>query len=393
LKRDKIILIIEDDPNFAEILVDQCHKKGFKGLICDTGEEGLESAEKYQPEAILLDIRLPGINGWMVLDSLKDNPLTRHIPVHIMSAEELTLDAFRKGAIGFITKPVMKEDLESAFCNLEEFIEKNIKDLLVVEDDETLRKSIRRLIGNGDVRTTEASNAEEAMETLKSKRFDCMILDLGLPDITGFELLSKLEQEKTIKIPPIIVYTGKDLSEEENDQLRRYANSIIIKGVKSGERLLDEATLFLHRIVSKMPRRNQEVIKNLHNKDRQFVDKKVLLVDDDMRNVFALSKILREKGIKVVKAEDGVKALKMLDREPDVDLVLMDIMMPVMDGYETTGKIREQERFRKLPVIALTAKAMKEDKEKCIAAGASDYLTKPVDVERLFSMMRVWLYQ
>ncbi len=275
---------------------------------------------------------------------------------------------------------------------MESFIEKNIKDLLVVEDDENLRKSIRKLIGNGDVNITEAASGEEALDALLNKAFDCMVLDLGLPDMTGFELLGMLENEKGIRIPPVIVYTGKELTREEEEQLRVYAESIIVKGAKSEERLLDETTLFLHRIVSLMPQKEQKVIANLQDKDGIFKNKRILLADDDMRNVFAMSKILREKGMEVLKAEDGAKALKVLEQESDIHLVLMDIMMPIMDGYETMKKIREQERFAKLPVIALTAKAMKGDREKCIESGASDYLTKPVDMERLLSMMRVWLY-
>ncbi len=386
------ILIIEDDPNFVKVLSEQCRLKGFNVAVCASGEEGLQSLEKQRPEAIILDIRLPGMDGWAVLERLKANPETRHIPVHIISAEEVSLDAFKKGAVGFLTKPAEKEVLDAAFRRLESFIEKNIKDLLVVEDDENLRKSIRKLIGNGDVNITEAASGEEALDALLNKAFDCMVLDLGLPDMTGFELLGMLENEKGIRIPPVIVYTGKELTREEEEQLRVYAESIIVKGAKSEERLLDETTLFLHRIVSLMPQKEQKVIANLQDKDGIFKNKRILLADDDMRNVFAMSKILREKGMEVLKAEDGAKALKVLEQESDIHLVLMDIMMPIMDGYETMKKIREQERFAKLPVIALTAKAMKGDREKCIESGASDYLTKPVDMERLLSMMRVWLY-
>jgi len=274
----------------------------------------------------------------------------------------------------------------------EGFIDRNIRKLLIVEDDEALRESICGLIAKQDVKTTEAANAGEAMDALENNAFDCMILDLGLPDMTGLELLHLLEEMQDIRIPPVIVYTGKELNREDEEQLRRYADSIIIKGTRSEERLLDEATLFLHQLVSAPSRDTLGEIKNFEDKDSVFKNRKVLLVDDDMRNVFALSKILREKDIEVIKAENGKKALSMLDMNPDTALVLMDIMMPVMNGYEATGKIREQERFRKLPIIALTAKAMKGDREKCIAAGANDYMTKPVDMERLLSMMRVWLY-
>jgi len=391
-KEEKSILIIEDDPNFAKLVLDQCHQKSFNGIVALTGEEGLELAEKHLPAAVLLDLRLPGIDGWSVLDTLKSNPNTRHIPVHIMSVEDATIEAFKKGAIGYLTKPVKKEELDEAFQKLEEMSSNRMKDLLVVEDDKNLRDSIIKLIGNGDVHCTAAATGAEAIKELKSNKYDCIILDLGLSDMTGFELLKTLEKMKVV-IPPVIVYTGKELTKEEEFELRNYAESIIIKGVKSQERLLDEASLFLHRMVEKMPAKKRKMIADLHNTDLIFQGKKILIVDDDMRNVFALSKLLGEKGFSLLKAEDGLKALEILKSEPDVNLVLMDIMMPEMDGYETIKRIRAQENFYKLPIIALTAKAMKQDYENCIAAGASDYLPKPVDVNRLFSMLRVWLYR
>jgi len=390
---EKAILVIEDDPKFARLLLKLCQERGLKCLATPFGEEGLELAEKYLPEGIILDIKLPGIDGWTVLETLKENPKIRHIPVHIMSVEEPTMESFRKGAIGYLQKPVKKEDLEAAFHKLDDVSSKEVKNLLVVEDDENLRKGIIKLIGNGDVCAEEAANGEETIRALKSKTFDCMILDLGLPDMTGFQLLKVLEAEEGVTIPPVIVHTGRELTREEDAQLREYAESIIIKGVKSEERLLDEASLFLHRVVSKMPEKKRHMITSLHDTDVTLKDKTVLIVDDDMRNVFALSRVLEGKGMRVLKAENGQRALDVLKDTPAVDLVLMDIMMPVMDGYETMKRIRAQETFRKLPVIALTAKAMKEDKTRCIAAGASDYLPKPVDVNRLSSMMRVWLYR
>jgi PAS domain S-box-containing protein len=390
---EKVILVIEDDPKFARLLLKLCHERGLKCLATPLGEEGLLLAEKHLPEAIILDIKLPGVDGWTVLETLKENPKVRHIPVHMMSVEESTLEAFRKGAIGYLKKPVNKEDLDAAFHKLVDVFSKEVKNLLVVEDDKNLRKSIIKLMGNGDVSAEEAANGAETIQALKSKTFDCMILDLGLPDMTGFELLRALEAQENITIPPVIIYTGRELTQEEDAQLRNYAESIIIKGVKSEERLLDEASLFLHRVVSKMPEKKRQMITSLHDTDVMFKDKTVLVVDDDMRNVYSLSKVLKEKGMRVLKAENGQKALDVLKTTSAVDLVLMDIMMPVMDGYETMKRIRAQERFRKLPVIALTAKAMKEDETRCIAAGASDYLPKPVDVNRLSSMMRVWLYR
>ncbi len=391
-KGEKSILIIEDDPNFAKLVLDQCHQKNFNGIVALTGEEGLELAVQYLPAAVILDLHLPGIDGWSVLDSLKNNPETRHIPVHIMSVEDSTLEAFRKGAIGYLTKPVKKEELDGAFQKLEGMLSKRIKDLLVVEDDQALRDSIIKLIGNGDVHCKATGSGKETLKELKANKFDCIILDLGLPDMTGFELLKKLE-ELEIDIPPIIVYTGRELTKEEEYELRNYAESIIIKGVKSQERLLDEASLFLHRMVENMPEKKRKMIADLHDTDVIFKDKKVLIVDDDMRNVFALSKLLSDKGITLLKAGDGLQALDILKHNQDVGLVLMDIMMPEMDGYETIKRIRAQEKFYKLPIIALTAKAMKKDYEDCIAVGASDYLPKPVDINRLLSMMRVWLYR
>jgi CheY-like chemotaxis protein len=310
-----------------------------------------------------------------------------------MSVEDSTIQALSRGAIGFLTKPVKREALEDALRKLEHMFSRQIKNLLVVEDDDGLRKSIIHLIGNGDVHPDEAADAAEAIRAIRSKRYDCMILDLGLPDMNGLDLLKILQAADKAFVPPVVVYTGRELTQEQEAELQAYSDSIIIKGVRSEERLLDEASLFLHRVVEKMPARKRQIITNLHDTDIVFRDKQVLLVDDDMRNVFALSKVLSEKGVKTLKAADGKKALELIDAHPGIDLVLLDIMMPVMDGYETLKRIRAQDRFQKLPVIALTAKAMKQDRERCIAAGASDYLSKPVDVKRLFSMMRVWMYR
>ena len=390
---DKVILVIEDDLNFAKILLNQARRNNFKAIAVDDGEAGYLLAEKFQPDAVILDISLPGIDGFTVLDRLKENPDTRHIPVHIVSAMDSETDATRKGAIGFLQKPVDKDQLENVFSNVSEVIAKEVKDLLLVEDDESVVVGIRNLIGNGDVKITIAGSGADAFKLIQSGQFDCMILDLGLPDMSGFELLTRLNAAVDIDIPPVIVYTARELSREETDKLREFSQSIIIKGVRSEDRLLDETALFLHRIVGNMPQNKQKIIRNLYEKDAFLLDKKVLIVDDDMRNLFALSKILRDRGMKVFKAQNGRKGLEALEENEGIDLVLMDIMMPEMDGYETTRAIRAQEKYTKLPVIALTAKAMKEDREKCIAAGASDYLSKPVDIDRLLSILRVWLYQ
>ena len=386
------ILIIEDDSVFAKLLADQCHEKGFKVLVALTGEDGIKLAKQYIPAAIILDLHLPGISGWDVLEIVKDQASTRHIPVHIMSVDDPTLEAFKKGAMGYLIKPAKKEELDGAFIKIQEVIDRPIKDLLVIEDNKDAGEAIVKLIGNGDVHSTPVRTGKGAIKELKSKKYDCIILDLGLPDMTGFELLEKLEEDG-MEIPPVIVYTGKDLSQAEEMQLRKYAESIIIKGVKSEERLLDETSLFLHRMVEKFPEQKKKMILDLHDSETVFRDKKVLVVDDDMRNVFALSKVLSDKGLKILKAEDGIKALEILEKESDTDLVIMDIMMPEMDGYETIRRIRGQKKFANLPIIALTAKAMKKDYEECIAAGANDYMSKPVDASRLISMLRIWLYR
>jgi CheY-like chemotaxis protein len=391
IKDDKVVLIIEDDLQFAAILLKQANNKGFKCLHAASGEDGLILASKYKPQAIILDIGLPGINGHSVLLELKSNPSLRHIPVHIISAKERSLEPIKEGAVEFLMKPIEKKDLEKAFTRIENFVSRKIKNLLIVEDNENSRKAMRILIGNGDVKCLEAGSGQEALIMFEQNHIDCIILDIGLPDMSGFDLIHKLEKLKGNSIPPIIVYTGKELTKEENNELNKYAESIIVKGVKSEERLLDETALFLHRSISNLPESKQSIINNLHDKEAVFRSKKILLVDDDSRNVFALSKVLQERGMEIIKAENGKIAMEMLHKHPEIDLVLMDIMMPEMDGYEAMIKIRLQEKFKNLPVIALTAKAMKEDKQKCIDAGANDYITKPIEADRLLSLMRVWL--
>lgn len=388
---DKLLLIIEDDLKFATILLKLANNKGFKCLSAASGEDGLLLAAKYKPQAIILDMGLPGINGHNVLLELKANPSLRHIPVHIISAKERSLGPNREGAVEYLMKPVDKKDLEEAFNRIENFVNRKIKNLLIIEDSENSRKAMRLLIGNGDVKCFEAGTGKEALIMYEENQIDCIILDIGLPDMSGFDLVHKLENLKDHTIPPIIVYTGKELTKEENSELQKYAETIIIKGIKSEERLLDETALFLHRTISNLPKSKQTIINNLHDKEAAFHSKKILMVDDDMRNVFALSKILKERGMEIIKAENGKNALELLETHSDIDLVLMDIMMPEMDGYEAMRQIRSQIKFKNLPVIALTAKAMKDDKQKCIDAGANDYITKPIDVERLLSLMRVWL--
>nr|WP_319493958.1 response regulator [uncultured Desulfobacter sp.] len=389
----KSVLIIEDDTHFGKTLMNFCAKRGFLCLYSATGENGLALACQYIPKAIILDIKLPGMDGWAVFHNLKENAATRHIPVHFMSAENPVFNVRNKGAIGYLTKPVSPENLETALDKIEAVVTQKVKSLLIVEDDANQQQSIRHLLAGRDIAIDNAASGKNALEAVKSKPYDCIILDLGLPDMTGFELLEALTNAPDISLPPIIVYTGRDLSFEEEGILRRYSESIIIKGVKSEERLLDETSLFLHRMIKDLPADKKQMITDIHDSDRMFDGKTVLLVDDDMRNVFALAKVLAQRKMNVLKAENGKKAIEIIKNNSTIDLVLMDIMMPVMDGYEAMKEIRKDAKFSRLPIIALTAKAMKQDKTDCIEAGANDYLTKPVDIERLLSMMRVWLYE
>ncbi len=388
---DKVILVVEDDTSFAKVLLDACHEKGFKAVHAPSGEDALEFVKGFVPDGVILDVRLPKMSGWSVLDALKDTPETLHVPVHVLSVEKPDFDATRKGAIGFMEKPINADEMATVLERLSEVIGKATKDLLVVEDDPVGRKSVMDLIGNGNVRSVGASTAAEALEMIGRQSFDCVILDLKLPDMSGFDLLNKLKSSLSLRIPPVIVYTGRDLTREEELRLREYADSIIVKGVKSQERLLNETALFMHRSMRHLPAVKREMVASLHDPDRLFKGRRILVVDDDMRNLFALSRILEERGAETIKAENGVEAIAVLERNESVDLVILDMMMPMMDGYETAARIRKMERRSTIPVIALTAKAMSGDRGKCIAAGASDYLPKPVDQDRLFSLLRVWL--
>jgi tubulin-specific chaperone A len=389
---DKSILIIEDDPKFAKVVRDLSREKGFKVLVAEDGETGLHFADYYKPSAIILDIGLPQMDGWAVMSRLKESSETRHIPVHFISATDKSIEAMKMGAIGFLTKPVSMEGLNDVYAAIEEVVSKPVKDLLVVEDDEAQQKAIVELIANGDVKVTAVATGQEAYEQLASGHFDCVILDLGLPDMSGEDLLTKLRSNDDIPYVPIIIYTGRELSAEEKTVLDEYSKKILVKGVQSPETLLDETNLFLHRVQANLPEKQRRMLEMIHDKESIMRDKKILLADDDMRNVFALTSVLEEKGVVVLVAKNGNEALECLDKNPDIALVLMDIMMPEMDGYETTRKIRKKKKFKNLPVIALTAKAMKGDRAKCVEAGANDYLAKPVDTDKLLSMLRVWLY-
>ncbi len=389
---DKIILIIEDDSRFAKTLSDLAREREYKVLVAGDGETGLHFADYYTPNAIILDIGLPGMDGWSVMDRLKEHPKTRHIPVHFISAHDKSVEARKMGAIGFITKPVTISLLDEAFERIEHLISGNIKKLLVVEDDEVQRQAMVELIGNGDVQTTQAASGKEALTLIRTQVFDCIIVDLGLPDVSGVEFLRRMKEDEAITEIPIIVYTGKELTHDEEAIINEYAEKIIIKGARSVEKLVDETTLFLHRVEADLPEEKRKMIRVLHDRESVFAGKKILVVDDDMRNVYAITNVLEEKGLEVLGAQNGQKGVAMIEKNPEIDLVLMDIMMPEMNGYKAMEIIRKDDRFRKLPIIALTAKAMKGDRKKCIEAGASDYLAKPVNIDKLLSMMRVWLY-
>ncbi len=394
LPGDRTVLVVEDDIAFAKILLDMAHDKGFKGIVTVDGDTALEAAHVYQPDAITLDVNLPGLDGWGVLDRLKHHPNTRHIPVHIISGIRERQQGLKAGAIAYLEKPVTKDALEDSFNKIAQFIDQPVKRLLVVEDDANQRKSMVELIAHEDVEITAVGDADEALAKLREGKFDCMVLDLGLAGGTdGFGLLEKVKSDPSMNEIPIIIYTGKSLSPAEETRLRKFAETIIVKDVKSPERLLDETALFLHRVEARMPEQKRRMLERLHNADAVFAGKHVLVVDDDVRNIFSLTSVLEDHGMTVSFAENGRDGIAKLEETPGIDLVLMDVMMPEMDGYQTMRAIREKPDLASLPIIALTAKAMKGDREKCIAAGASDYITKPVDTDQLLSLMRVWLYR
>ncbi len=391
-EEDKVVLIIEDDYNFASVLYSLSHDHDFKAIIALDGETGLHLADYHNPKAIILDIGLPGMDGYEVMKRLKLNPKTRHIPVHFISAVDSDIKAFKMGAIGYLTKPVEKEQIDNVFDKIEKIISKPIKKLIIVEDEEIMRKSIINLMKGENIVITDVESGKEAFDKVSQEEFDCMILDLGLKDMTGFELLDMFEKEKVATDLPIIIYTGRELSLEENDNLKKYSQSIILKGARSFERLLAETTLFLHQVESKLPDDKKKMLEKIHGKGDVLKGKTILVVDDDMRNVFAISSLLENNQIKVIVGKNGKDGIDKLKKNSNIDLVLMDIMMPEMDGYEAMRRIRKEKKYETLPIIALTAKAMKEDREKCIAAGASEYLSKPVEKDKLLSLLRVWLY-
>jgi CheY-like chemotaxis protein/signal transduction histidine kinase len=392
LRQDgRLLLVIEDDPVFAKLLYDLAHELGFDCLVAPTADEGMELATQYRPAAVLLDIKLPDHSGLTVLDRLKHNPLTRHVPVQVISAEDNIRAARAMGAAGALVKPVDREALVSTLTALKEKFASESRSVLVVEDNELQRESIRDLLASDTTRVVTVDYAATALEKLRTATFDCMVLDLTLPDATGYELLERMAHDDAYAFPPVIVYTGQAVSAEEEQQLRKYSRSIIIKGAKSPERLLDEVSLFLHQVEEKLPPDRQRMLRDARARDAAFEGRRILIVEDDVRNIFALSSVLEPLGGSVAIARNGREALQRLASKPRPDIVLMDIMMPEMDGFEAMQEIRRNPELQELPIIALTAKAMPDDQQRCLAAGANDYVTKPIDVDKLVSLIRIWM--
>ena len=390
---DAILLIVEDDPHYARILVDLARDKGFKALLAMRGDDALNLAKQYQPAAVSLDVFLPDMLGWTVLSQLKQNALTRHIPVQIVSLDEDRQHGLARGAFAFVNKPTTREGIEEALSRIKEFAEPRRKRLLVVEDNQAEQMSIRELLGHDDIEIINVGTGRDALNLLREEQCDCVVLDLRLPDMSGFEVLERMRTDTNLADIPVVVFTGRELTMEEDAQLHTMARSIVVKGVELPERLLNETALFLHRVITDLPAEKQQMLERLNSSDEDLVGRTALLVDDDPRNIFALSSALERRGMKVLTATTGAEAIEIMKETPSLAIVLMDIMMPEMDGYQTIEKIRRNEAYRRLPIIALTAKAMKGDREKCLQAGASDYLAKPVNTEQLLSALRMWLHR
>jgi CheY-like chemotaxis protein len=390
---DATLLIVEDDPHYARILADLAHDAGLKVLVATRGADALALAREYQPSAVSLDVFLPDMLGWTVLSQLKQNPATRHIPVQVLTLDEDRQHGLARGAFSFVVKPTNTTDLQAALGRIKDYVQPRRKRLLVVEDNPAEQMSITELLGHDDINMMAVGTGTAALDVLHDDPPDCVVLDLRLPDMSGFDLLEKIRDDAALADLPVVVFTGRELSPDEDAQLHTIARSVVVKGVESPERLLDETALFLHRVVADLPADKQQMIERLHSSDEDLVGKTVLLVDDDARNIFALSSVLERRGMQVLSATTGNEAIDLLNGTPGVAIVLMDIMMPEMDGYQTMQVIRDKPTFRRLPIIALTAKAMKGDREKCLEAGASDYLAKPVNTEQLLSALRMWLHR
>ena len=386
----RLILVVEDDTAFARILLDLAHELDFDCVIANTTDEGMALARELAPNGILLDINLPDGSGLALLDRLKRNPDTRHIPVHMVSVSDNAQTALALGAVGFARKPADREELVKAIRNLEQRLAQRVRRILVVEDDERLRASMRDLLQLEGVTIHDVGTAKDALAQLASESFDCVVLDLHLPDASGYDILETMSGNERYSFPPVIVYTGGPLTAEDESRLRRLSKSVIVKGARSPERLLDEVTLFLHQVESRLPPDSRRMLQAARERDDAFEGRTILVVEDDVRNVFALTSVFEPRGAKVVIARNGREGLEMA-RKVRPDLVLMDIMMPEMDGLTATRELRRDADLRSVPIIALTAKAMRDDYAECIAAGASDYLPKPLDVDKLVSLSRVWM--
>jgi CheY-like chemotaxis protein len=390
---DSILLIVEDDPHYARIVRDLARDKGFKVLLAARGADALDLAKQFQPTAVSLDVFLPDMLGWTVLSQLKQSPLTRHIPVQIVTLDEDRQNALARGAFSFVNKPTSTESVDAALTRIKKYAEPRRRRLLVVEDNPAEQMSITELLGHDDIEIITSGTGAGALEALRAEPCDCVVLDLRLPDMSGFEVLESIRADETLSDVPVVVFTGRELSAEEDARLHTMARSIVVKGVESPERLLDETALFLHRIVTDLPAEKQRMLERLTSSDEDLIGRTALLVDDDARNIFALGSVLERRGMHVLTATTGREAIALVESTPELAIVLMDIMMPQMDGYQTIDAIRAQPKFRRLPIIALTAKAMKGDREKCLEAGASDYLAKPVNTEQLLSALRIWLHR
>ena len=392
----RLLLVIEDDEVFASIVRDLSRDLGFQCIIAGTAEEAVRLAREYMPSAVVLDLGLPDQSGLTVLDRLKHDDATRHIPIHVVSASDHSQAALSLGAVGYLVKPVKREQLAEVLKGLQEKLATRVRRVLIVEDDPVQRDAVGKLLLTDDVETIGVGTAAECLEQLRRQTFDCMVLDLTLPDTSGFSLLETLSAEGDHGFPPVIVYTGHDLSPDDEQRLRRYSNSIIIKGAKSPERLLDEVSLFLHQVVSELPPEQRKMIRKARNRDAALEGRRILIVEDDVRNVYSLTSVLEPRGAVVQIARNGQEALDALaaslgDQSKAVDLVLMDVMMPVMDGLTATRTIRNDPRWSSLPILMLTAKAMPDDQQRCLDAGANDYMAKPIDVDKLLSLVRVWM--
>ena len=390
---DSVLLIVEDDPHYGRVLCDLSRDKGFKVLLAMTGSEALDLAREFSPTAISLDVFLPDMLGWTVLNHLKQDPATRHIPVQMLTLDEDRLLGLSRGAFAYVTKPTTTEELDSALTRIREYSQPRRKRLLVVEDNPAEQLSTQELLGYEDIDIDVVESGSEALRALSESSYDCAVLDLRLPDMSGFDVLTQLRDTATLKDLPVVVFTGRELTPEEDAQLHTLARSVVIKDVESPERLLDETALFLHRVISDLPKEKQKMLDRLHRSDDAMTGRKVLVVDDDVRNIFAVSSVLERRGMQVLSAGTGREAIQTIESTPDLAIVLMDIMMPEMDGYETMQTIRQNPALRRLPMIALTAKAMKGDRERCLEAGASEYLAKPVNTEQLLSVLRMWLHR